>query len=97
VTAVVADDAIAADTVVEIRCEAPDASCCSPTAQRARLPGLPHAVWRFAVSLQDTPSCSLGRPVDRLRHPAVEVKGRPTGMSVAQSGDGVDAQCVVDV
>lgn len=105
-TAVVTDPAqVAADTAVEIRCEAPDDellladwlnALIYEMATRAMLFG------RFAVTLDDHALAAKiwGEPVDRLRHrPAVEVKGATyTALSVARRDDGVwVAQCVVDV
>jgi SHS2 domain-containing protein len=106
VTAVVADpDAIAADTLVEIRCEAPDAELLLADWLNALIYAMAtrHMLFgRFAVSLRDHAlvAKAWGEPVDRLRHrPAVEVKGATyTALSVARGGDGTwTAQCVVDV
>jgi SHS2 domain-containing protein len=106
VTAVVTDPAqVAADTSIEIRCEAPDDellladwlnALIYEMATRNMLFG------RFAVSLRDhvLEAKAWGEPVDRLRHrPAVEVKGATyTALSVARRDDGIwVAQCVVDV
>lgn len=105
-TAVVTDPAqVAADTIIEIRCEAPDDellladwlnALIYEMATRDMLFG------RFAVSLHDhvLEAKAWGEPLDRLRHrPAVEVKGATyTALSVARRGDGMwVAQCVVDV
>ena len=105
-TAVVVDPAqVAPDTVIEIRCEAPDDellladwlnALIYEMATRGMLFG------RFAVVLDDhaLAAKAWGEPVDRPRHrPAVEVKGATyTALSVARRGDGRwVAQCVVDV
>jgi len=105
-TAVVADPArLAADMVVQIRCEAPDDellladwlnALIYEMATRKMLFG------RFAVSLRDhtLEAKAWGEPLDRSRHrPAVEVKGATyTALSVRQRGDNSwVAQCVVDV
>ncbi len=105
-TAVVTDPAqVAAHTVVEIRCEAPDDeilladwlnTLVYEMTTRSMLFG------QFAVSLRDhvLEAKAWGEPVDRLRHrPAVEVKGATyTALSVARRDDGMwVAQCVVDV
>jgi len=105
-TAVVADPAqVAADTVIEVRCQAPDDellladwlnALIYEMATRNMLFG------RFAVSLRDhaLEAKAWGEPLDRSRHrPAVEVKGATyTGLSVAQRDDNAwVAQCVVDV
>jgi SHS2 domain-containing protein len=105
-TAVIAEPArVAADTMVEIRCEAPDHellfadwlnALIFEMATRNMLFG------RFAVVLRDhvLEAKAWGEPLDRARHrPAVEVKGATyTALSVAQRDDGMwVAQCVVDV
>jgi len=105
-TAVVADPAqVAADTVIEVRCQAPDDellladwlnALIYEMATRNMLFG------RFAVSLRDhaLEAKAWGEPLDRSRHrPAVEVKGATyTALSVAQRDDNAwVAQCVVDV
>jgi tRNA nucleotidyltransferase (CCA-adding enzyme) len=105
-TAVVTDPAqVAADTAVEIRCEAPDDellladwlnALIYEMATRDMLFG------RFAVMLDDHALAAKvrGERVDRPRHrPAVEVKGATyTALSVARRDDGAwVAQCVVDV
>ncbi len=106
VTAAIADPAqIGADTVVEIRCEAPDDELLFADWLNALIFEMAtrHLLFaRFAVSLHDhaLEAKAWGEPVDRLRHrPAVEVKGATyTALSVAQGGDGLwIAQCVVDV
>jgi len=106
VTAVVTNPArVAADTAIDIRCEAPDDellladwlnALIYEMATRNMLFG------RFAVSLYDhvIEAKVWGEPVDRIRHqPAVEVKGATyTALSVARRSDGMwVAQCVVDV
>ena len=105
-TAVVADPVqVAADTVIEVRCPAPDDellladwlnALIYEMATRNMLFG------RFAVSLRDhaLEAKAWGEPLDRSRHrPAVEVKGATyTALSVAQRDDNAwVAQCVVDV
>ena len=106
VTAVIADPAqIAATTVVEIRCEAPDDELLFADWLNALIYEMAtrHLLFgRFEVSLRDhaLEAKAWGEPVDRLRHrPAVEVKGATyTALSVARGGDGMwTAQCVVDV
>ena len=105
-TAVVTDPAqVVAETVVEIRCEAPDDellladwlnALIYEMATRTMLFG------RFTVSFRDhvLEAKMWGEPLDRLRHrPAVEVKGATyTALSVLRRDDGMwVAQCVVDV
>ena len=105
-TAVIVDPAqVAANTMMEIRCQAPDDellladwlnALIYEMATRGMLFG------RFAVLLDDhaLTAKAWGEPVDRPRHrPAVEVKGATyTALSVARRGDGRwVAQCVVDV
>jgi tRNA nucleotidyltransferase (CCA-adding enzyme) len=105
-TAVITDPArIASDSVVEIRCEAPDDeilfadwlnALVFEMAARKMLFG------RFAVALHDhvLEAKAWGEPLDRMRHrPAVEVKGATyTALSVTQREDAMwVAQCVVDV
>ena len=105
-TAVIADPAgVAGNTVVEIRCEAPDHellfadwlnALIFEMATRNMLFG------RFAVALHDhaLEAKAWGEPLDRVRHrPAVEVKAATyTALSVTEREDGMwVAQCVVDV
>ena len=105
-TAVIADPAqVAGDTLVEIRCEAPDHellfadwlnALILEMATRDMLFG------RFAVAIRDhvLEAKAWGERLDRVRHqPAVEVKGATyTALSVTQRDDGMwVAQCVVDV
>jgi len=105
-TAVVTDPArVSADTMVEIRCEAPDDellladwlnALIFEMATRNMLFG------RFAVTLHDhgLEAKTWGEPLDRLRHqPSVEVKGATyTALSVEWREDGTwVAQCLVDV
>jgi SHS2 domain-containing protein len=106
VTAVVTDpDQVAAETVVEIHCAAPDDellladwlnALIYEMATRRMLFG------RFSVVLRDhaLDAQAWGQPVDRRRHgPVVEVKGATyTALAVARRDDGTwVAQCVVDV
>jgi tRNA nucleotidyltransferase (CCA-adding enzyme) len=105
-TAVITEpERVAAETAIELRCEAPDDellladwlnALIYEMATRNMLFG------RFAVSLGDhgLQAKAWGETVDRLRHgPAVEVKGATyTALSVARRDDGTwVAQCVVDV
>ena len=103
--AIVEPERVAASTMVEIHCEAPDRellfadwlnALILEMAERNMLFG------RFAVSLRDNAldAKAWGEPIDRLRHrPAVEVKGATyTALSVDRRDDGMwIAQCVVDV
>lgn len=105
-TAVVTDPRhLAADVLVEIRCQAPDdelllADWLNALIYEMATRNLLFA--RFAVAMHDhtLEAKAWGEPVDRSRHrPAVEVKGATyTALLVAQRGDGSwVAQCVVDV
>jgi SHS2 domain-containing protein len=105
-TAVIAEPArVAADTMVEIRCEAPDHELLFADWLNALIFEMAtrHMLFgRFAVMLRDhvLEAKAWGEPLDRARHrPAVEVKGVTyTALSVAQRDDGMwVAQCVVDV
>jgi len=105
-TAVIVDpDLVHTDTMLEIRCEAPDHellfadwlnALIFEMATRNMLFG------RFSVTLSDhvLKAKAWGEALDRMRHrPAVEVKGATyTALSVKQRDDGMwVAQCVVDV
>jgi tRNA nucleotidyltransferase (CCA-adding enzyme) len=105
-TAVVADPArIAADMLVQIRCEAPDHELLLADWLNALILEMATRDMlfaRFAVAIRDhvLEAKAWGEPLDRVRHqPAVEVKGATyTALSVTQRDDGMwVAQCVVDV
>ena len=104
-TGVVTDAEIAAETAVEVTCEAPDVemllvewlnAIIYEMAVRNMIFG------RFEVSIADTHlrGTLWGEPVDQARHtPACEPKGATyTALRVAQEADGTwSAACVVDV
>lgn len=105
-TGVITDPAgVAAQTVVEIRCEAPDDELLFADWLNALIYEMSTRnmlFGRFAVGIEDHRLAAMawGETVDRERHgPAVEVKGATyTALSVARRGDGAwIAQCVVDV
>jgi SHS2 domain-containing protein len=96
---------VAAATVVELRCAAPDdelllADWLNALTYEMATRGM--LFCRFAVTLHDhaLEARAWGEPIDRERHqPAVEVKGATyTALSVVRRDDGTwVAQCVVDV
>jgi tRNA nucleotidyltransferase (CCA-adding enzyme) len=107
-TAVVTDEAVAADTSIAITCEAPDAetlfvdwlnALVFEMATRSML------FSRFEIHIEQNhgwhlEAAACGEPVDRGRHgPAVEVKGATyTALSVKRRDDGTwQAGCVLDV
>jgi tRNA nucleotidyltransferase (CCA-adding enzyme) len=105
-TAVVADPArIADESVIEIRCEAPDdelllADWLNALVYEMATRGL--LFGRFSVRLDGhaLSAKAWGEPIDRAKHrPVIEVKGATyTALSVARRADGTwVAQCVVDV
>jgi tRNA nucleotidyltransferase (CCA-adding enzyme) len=106
VTAVITDPGtVAADTVIEMHCAAPDDELLLVDWLNALIYEMATRNMlfrRFVVSLRDhaLEARAWGEPVDRERHrPAVEVKGATyTALSVVRRGDGMwVAQCVVDV
>lgn len=105
-TAAITDPAgVAASTMIEIRCKAPDDALLFADWLNALIYEMATCnmlFGRFAVSLHDhaLEAEAWGEPLDRSRHqPAVEVKGATyTALSVARRDDGTwVAQCVVDV
>jgi tRNA nucleotidyltransferase (CCA-adding enzyme) len=105
-TAVITEPArAAADSMVEIRCEAPDDELLFADWLNAlifEMAARKMVFGRFAVALHDhvLEAKAWGEALDRMRHrPAVEVKGATyTALSVTQRDDGMwVAQCVVDV
>ena len=105
-TAVVCDPArVAAKTIVEIHCEAPDDDLLLADWLNALIYEMATRSMlfaHFAVTLDDhvLHARVRGESVDRLRHrPAVEVKGATyTALRVGRRDDGMwVAQCVVDV
>jgi tRNA nucleotidyltransferase (CCA-adding enzyme) len=104
--AVITDpERVAAETAIELRCEAPDdelllADWLNALIYEMATRGM--LFRRFAVTLHGhaLEARAWGERIDRERHkPAVEVKGATyTALSVARRDDGTwVAQCVVDV